>query len=45
MRGRCNSDTGVGGVGVIMEMRGVGGVGVIATLGRCNSNTSYSYLY
>ena len=42
--GRCNSDTGVGGVGVIVVMTGVGGVGVIATLGRCNSNTSYSYL-
>ena len=44
MRGRCNSDTGVGGVCVIVVMTGVGGVGVIATLGRCNSNTSYSYL-
>ena len=37
-------NTGVGGVGVIVVMTGVGGVGVIATLGRCNSNTSYSYL-
>ena len=44
MRGRCNSDTGVGGVGVIVVMTGVRGVGVIATLGRCNSYTSYSYL-
>ena len=32
MRGRCNSNTGVGGVGVIMVMTGMGGVGVIATL-------------
>ena len=37
-------NTGVGGVGVIVVMTGVGGVGAIAILGRCNCNTSYSYL-